>query len=112
MNKIILENANRAISNGEHEIFLSYLSDNSHWDFLGDQVISGKDQVSQYINDTYRKPPRFDVENMVSEGDYVTAIGRIEIIDKSDQWVAYDYCDVWRFENGKMAELKAFVIKK
>jgi ketosteroid isomerase-like protein len=24
----------------------------------------------------------------------------------------YDYCDVWRFENGKIAELKAFVIEK
>lgn len=112
MNKLILENANKAISNGEHEIFLSYLSDNTQWNFLGDRIISGKEQVSRYINDTYRKPPIFSVENLVSEGEYVTAVGNIKIFDNSDQWIEYDYCDIWRFENGKMAELKAFVIKK
>ena len=112
MNKLILENANKDISNGEHEIFLSYLSDNTQWNFLGDQIISGKERVSLYINETYRKPPIFNVENLVSEGDYVTAVGTIKILDNSDQWIEYDYCDIWRFENGKMAELKAFVIKK
>lgn len=112
MNKIILENANKAIVNGEHEIFLSYLTDDIKWNFLGDRIICGKDQVSRYINDAYIRPPVFDVENIVSEGNYVTAIGRIKIIDESDHWTEYDYCDLWRFENGKMAELKAFVIKK
>lgn len=112
MNKIILENANKAISNGEHEIFLSYLSENTQWNFVGDKILSGREQVSRYLNDTYRKPPKFDVEDLVSEGNYVTAVGRIRIIDESDQWIEYDYCDIWRFEDGKMAELKAFVIKR
>jgi uncharacterized protein len=36
-----------------------------------------------------------------------------EIISKDDEGneVRYDYCDVWRFEGHKLAELRAFVIK-
>lgn len=31
---------------------------------------------------------------------------------KNEEWVMieYFYCDVWRFEDGKMVELKGFVI--
>jgi len=111
LNKIILHNANQAISNGEHEIFLSYLSDNIQWNFLGDKILSGKEQISRYINETYRKPPKFSVVNLVAEGDFVTAVVQIKIINNADQWVEYDYCDIWRFTDGKMLELKAFVIK-
>ena len=112
MNKIILENANKAILNGEHEIFLSYLTDDIKWNFVGDRSITGKGQVSRYINDAYIRPPKFNVANIVSEGSFVTAVGCIKVIDKSGQWTEYDYCDLWRFENGKMAELNAYIIKK
>jgi ketosteroid isomerase-like protein len=30
--------------------------------------------------------------------------------DEDGKMVDYSYCDVWRFRDGKMAELKAFVI--
>ncbi|KFF00025.1 nuclear transport factor 2 family protein [Chryseobacterium luteum] len=110
-NKIILENANKAITKGDHETFLSYLTDDIIWTFVGEQVISGKDQVRRYINDTYRQPPKFDVETLIEEGNYVTAVGRIALMNKNDEWIEYNYCDIWRFEDAKMAELKAFVIK-
>lgn len=109
-NKIILENANKAIIAGEHEIFLNYLSDDATWNFVGDRVISGKKQISLYINEKYTKPPRFDVEKMIAEGDHVTAFGRISLLNESNKWTEYHYCDIWSFRDGKMDELKAFVI--
>lgn len=110
--KTTLENANKAIIQGDHETFLDYLTDDIRWNFVGDQILFGKEQIGRYLEQTYRKPPKFDVENIISEGDYLTAVGKISIADAEDEWVEYRYCDIWRFENGKMAELTAFVIKE
>ena len=38
-NKEILLKANEAISNGDHEAFLSYCTEDSKWTFVGDQVL-------------------------------------------------------------------------
>lgn len=39
------------------------------------------------------------------------AIGRITLQNEAREPVQYAYCDVWRFEGGKMAELQAFVVE-
>ncbi|MDN5396001.1 MAG: nuclear transport factor 2 family protein [Chryseobacterium sp.] len=75
------------------------------------QSAFGKNDIRGYMADTYKKPPKFDVEYLIEKGDYMTAVGTISLLEENG-WVAYDYCDVWRFENGLMAELKAFVIRK
>lgn len=73
-----------------------YCTDDVQWTFAGDRVLSGKDEIRGYMADTYKMPPKFDVEYMIGEGDYVTAVGTISLLE----------------ENGLMAELKAFVIRK
>lgn len=110
-NKQILEKGNAAITKGDHEEFLSYCTDNTEWTFVGDKTLQGKEAVRQWMAVTYMEPPTFMVENMIEGGDFVTAIGKISMKDDEGKMAQYDYCDVWRFEEGKMAELKAFVIK-
>lgn len=39
------------------------------------------------------------------------ALGCIEITGENGKAVRYSYGDVWRFRDGKMAELMAFVIE-
>ncbi|GAB4036261.1 nuclear transport factor 2 family protein [Spirosoma gilvum] len=51
------------------------------------------------------------VDHFIAEGDFVTAIGRIHLNDETGEAATYSYCDVWQFRDGKMAQLKAFVIK-
>ena len=60
---------------------------------------------------TSPEPPKFMVENLIAEGEFVTALGTISMKDEDGKMVDYSYCDVWRFRDGKMIELKAFVIK-
>lgn len=110
--KTTLKNANKAIIQGDHETFLNYLSDDVRWNFVGNQILVGKEQISHYLDQTYRKPPEFDVDNIILEGDYLTAVGKISIVNDDNEWIEYQYCDLWRFEEGKMAELKAYVIKE
>jgi len=108
-NKDILKRANNAITAGDYEEFLSHCTDDTTWNFVGDKILQGKDSVRKYMAETYVKPPRFVVENIIAENDFVTAIGNITLTENGKD-KNYTYCDVWRFRDGKMAELKAFVI--
>lgn len=110
-NKEILKKANEAITNGDYERFLSFCTEDTKWIFVADETLQGKEAVRQYMAKTYVEPPKFKVDNLISEGDFVTAVGNISLKDKNGKIVHYSYCDVWRFREGKMAELKAFVIE-
>jgi len=109
-NKIILEKANALITKGDYEGFLAYCTDDTEWTFVGDQVIRGKEAVRQYIAEAYVEPPIFKVENLIEEGEFVTAVGKISLKDKAGKSTEFDYCDIWRLQDGKLAEVKAFVI--
>ena len=109
-NKAILEKANAAVTAGDNDGFLSYCTDDTVWTFVGDQVLQGKEAVRKYMATAYVEPPKFMVENLIAEGEFVTAVGKISMKNESGKTVDYAYCDVWRFRDGKMAELKAFVI--
>ena len=109
-NKAILEKANAAVTEGDNEGFLAFCTDDTEWTFVGDQTLRGKEAVRQYMAEAYVEPPKFMVEHLIAEGEFVTAVGKISMKDKNGKMTDYTYCDVWRFREGKMAELKAFVI--
>jgi ketosteroid isomerase-like protein len=88
-----------------------YLTDDTQWHFIGDRTLSGKDMVRQWLAETYREPPDFKVNHFISEGDWLTALGEITSKDDEGNEICYAYCDVWRFEGDKLAELRAFVIR-
>lgn len=110
-NKAILLKANAAVAEGDNEGFLSFCTEDLKYEFVGDRILEGKDAVRAYMKSAYVEPPEFDVELLIAEGDFLTAIGKISMKDESGKKVDYSYCDVWRFRDGKMAELKAFVIE-
>jgi uncharacterized protein (TIGR02246 family) len=110
-NKAILEQANAAVVAGDHEGFLSHCTDDVEWTFVGDQTLKGKDAVRRYMTSTYIEPPTFVVAQLIAEGDFVTAIGDIDITDAAGHRTHSAYCDVWRIRDGKLAELTAFVVE-
>lgn len=109
-NKAVLRQANAAIVNGDAEGFLAHCTDDVVWTFVGEQTLTGKEAVRQYMKATYDGPPSFRVDHLIAEGDFVIALGDIDSKDASGKLVHSDYCDVWRIRDGKLAELKAFVI--
>lgn len=110
-NKATLKKANAAITKGDNEGFLKFCTDNTHWTFVGDKILKGKEAVRQWMKTAYIQPPKFDVRNLIGENDFVTATGNITMKAEDGKTVHYSYCDVWRFRDGKMAELTAFVIE-
>lgn len=110
-NKSVLLKANACVTEGDNEGFLSWCTDDVKWEFVGDKTLSGKEAVREYMKLTYLEPPKFDVENLIEADEFVTAIGKITMKDENSKTQDYAYCNIWRFRDGKMAELKAFVIK-
>ena len=110
-NKSVLEQANAAFTKGDYEGFLSFCTDDTKWTYVGDRVIEGKEAVRKYMQETYTNSSHFAVEKLIAEGDYVTLLGDITLEEADGKETHYTVCDVWRFRNGKMAELKAFAIK-
>lgn len=109
-NKAILEKGNAAIIDGNNEGFLAFCAEDTEWIFVGDQTLKGKEAVRQWMAETYIEPPQFTVQDIIAEGDFVTAIGDITMKDNDGKNVTYSYCDVWRFRDGEIVELRAFVV--
>ena len=63
------------------------------------------------MQSTYIEPPKFTVDQLIAEDDFITAIGDIDIKGETGRIVSSAYCDVWRIRDGKLAELRAFVVE-
>jgi ketosteroid isomerase-like protein len=111
-NITILHTANEFIAKGDYESFLAYCTADTKWVVIGERILHGKEEVRAYLKEFYQEPPVFDVEKSIEEGDFVMVTGEIRLRNKDGKYDHFDYCDIWRFEDGKMAELKAFVIEK
>lgn len=107
--KAILQKANDAIAEGDFEGFLTFCTEDTEWTFVGDRTVKGKEAVRQWMANTYKEPPRFRVQRMIGEGDFVAALGEITLKDEEGKVAHHTYCDVWRFRDGRLAELRAFV---
>ena len=110
-NKAVLEKGNAAITKGDIEGFLSHCTEDTRWIFVGERTLEGKEAVRQYMATVYVEPPKFTVENLIAENDFVVAMGTIYLKDENGEMAGHSYCDVWQFRDGKMAGLKAFVMK-
>lgn len=111
-NTTILHKANEFVSKGDYESFLTYCTPDTKWVFVGERILNGKEEVRAYMKEFYFEPPVFSVEKAIEDGDFVTVTGDISLKNKNGKYDHYTYCDIWRFEDGKIAELKAFVIEK
>lgn len=110
-NRSTLEQLNAAISRLDFDAALELCTDDTEWTFEGDKILTGKTAVRQWMEADYREPPDFKLERTVSEGDRLVALGVISLKDQNGTPVRHHYADVWRFQNGLVAELHAFVVK-
>lgn len=109
--KSVLEQANAAVRAGDNEGFLAHCTDDIRWTTVGEGTLHGKRAVREWMKVGYAVPPQFEVRHMIAEGDHVVAIGTIMGDGPDGKPERFDYSDVWRFRDGKMCELDAFVVQ-
>ena len=109
-NKEIIRKVNEAFARNDVEGFLAHCHEDFHWTMVGDKPVTGKDAIRKFMASAPPEPPKFTVDTVVADGEFVTCIGDMTMKEDGAE-VPYSYCDVWRFRGDKLAELKAFVIK-
>ncbi|HEY1187182.1 MAG TPA: nuclear transport factor 2 family protein, partial [Gemmata sp.] len=48
-NKLVLEQANAAVTRGDYEGFLSFCTDDTVWTFVGERALRGKEAVRRWM---------------------------------------------------------------
>ena len=109
--KDVLLKANEAVSKGDNEGFLSHCTESIEWVFEGHTTIRGKESLRKWMGENYATPPQFHVTRLIEDDEFVVAMGTISLKDKTGVVGEYSYCDVWEFDEGKMAKLNAFVLE-
>ncbi len=110
--KEIVEKVNAAFSQNNLEGFLTYCVDDVAFTIVGDRTVKGKEAIRSWMSSMMgSEPPSIKLQNVVSEGDFATAIGDMTMKEKDGTPGSYAFCDVYRFRGDKIVELKGFVVK-
>lgn len=111
-NKAIVEKVNAGFAANNPEVFLENCKDNVKWNMVGDDTRTGVDTIRTWMKSMGdMEPPKFTVDNLVGEGDIVVANGDMTMKNKEGKDEAYSYCDFYKFDGGKIAELTSYVVK-
>lgn len=109
--KEIVERVNAAFERGDVEGFLSQCADDVVWTMVGDKTVKGKRALREWMGSMPAEPPKFTVDAVIGDGDLATAFGDMTMKEKDGSLGRYAYCDVYRFKDDKIVELKSYVIK-
>jgi uncharacterized protein len=110
-NKDLIAKVNAAFAEADTEKFLSFCDEKVKWTMVGESTVEGKDAVRKWMASMPSEPPKFTVDNVIADGDFVTAYGDMTMKEKDGQPGSYSYCDVYRLRGDKIIELTSFVIK-
>lgn len=109
--KAIVEKINRAFTENKVEDFLSHCTEDVTWNMAGDGAHTGKDSIRKFMASVPgMEPPQFTVTDMIAEGDSVACYGDMTMKENGEEG-NYTYCDIYRFDGDKVAELRSFVVK-
>lgn len=111
-NKQIVEKVNAGFAANNPEVFLEQCKDDVVWKMVGDETRTGVDNIRQWMAQMKdMEPPKFSVDTLIGEGDYVVSSGDMTMKNKEGKEEAYSYCDLYRFDGNKIAELTSYVVK-
>lgn len=110
--KEIVEQVDAAFGANNIEGFLELCAEDVKWEIIGDKTIEGKDAIRQFAASMGgMAPPKIENRRMIADGDSVAAHGTVTMASEAGKNTAYEYCDIYRFENEKIVELLSYVIK-
>ena len=110
--KRIIHGINEGFAENNLEKVLAFCTDDISWTMVGDTTVKGKDAIRKWMASMNPEPPQLTIQQTVGEGDFVIARGDMVMREKkSGSAIPYTFCDIYRFEGDKVAELTAFVIR-
>ena len=110
--KAIVEKINAGFAENNLEIVLSFCTEDFTWTMVGDTTVTGKEAIRKWMASMDPEPPQFTIDQVIAEGAFVITRGDLMMKDKKEATAhTYSFCDIYRFEGDRVAELTAFVIR-
>jgi hypothetical protein len=110
--KQTVQRINEGFAENNLEKVLSFCTEGFTWTMVGDTTVRGKEPIRKWMASMSPEPPRFTIQQTVAEGDFVITRGDMVMQEKENgPTIPYEFCDFYRFEGDKVAELTAFVIR-
>ena len=95
---------------GNFEFAETYLADDIKWNILGENSITGKQQVLEVSKMLHLESfPIITIKNIIAEGNYVVIESTGEATTKKGKQYNQTYCDVFRFNEGKLKEVTTYL---
>ena len=113
-NREIVEQANALLAEGKSEEFLLLCAEDVEWTLLAEtpSTMKGREAIRAFMASSQgSEPPKFTVDKVIAEGEFVVANGDMTMKNKESETVPYAYCDIYTFSDGKIAKLRTFVNK-
>lgn len=113
-NREIVEKANALLAEGKSEEFLLLCAEDVEWTLLAEtpSTMKGREAIRAFMASTQgSEPPNFTVDKVVADGEFVVANGDMTMKSKEGETIPYAYCDIYRFQDDKIAELRTFINK-
>ena len=109
--KQIIEKVNEGFNKNDAEVFLGFCSDDVTWSMAGDKSRTGKESIREWIKSMEGMgPPDITTTDIISEGDTAACCGEMTMPEKGET-NNYSFCDIYRFKDDKIVELRSFAVK-
>ena len=110
--KIVMEIVS-AFDNNDIEAILSCVTDDIEWHMLGDQTVSGKENLRQFFTDHADMKMVSSTKNhIIIEGDSVSIDGDVHCSDGKTKDFHFHYCDIYDIENEKIKRITTYTVNK
>jgi len=109
--KQIIAEINASFSENKPDVFLAHCTDDIRWEMAGHFLCEGKEAVRGATDmGCFKEPPQFTIHSIVADGDTATCNGEMRMIQATGEPCRAAFCDVYYFENGKVAKLISYVV--
>lgn len=115
-NREIVERANAFVAEGKSKEFSMLFTEDAEWTMVAETPsrVKGRAAICAHLasaSDAGLGPPVFTIDNVVSEREIVVANGEMSMTTIDGKTAPYEFCDLYRFRDNKIAELRTFINK-
>jgi ketosteroid isomerase-like protein len=112
-NKEIIQKVNEGFAENNTEKIMQYVANDVRWDVMGASTAVGKDAFLKEVNNEHFVGlPSIKIKNEIEQKNWVAVEGEVQCKKKDGGMLDAFFFDIYRLENGKIKEMRSYVIEK
>ncbi len=112
--KQAIKEVNQSFLDKKPEDFLKHCTDDIEWTLVGHGSWKGKESVRQTLDKMVHDMPewpQFTVDAIIAEGNQAACHGKMEHDKKDGGKFRAQYCDLYKFRDGKISDMHSFFME-